>query len=99
MVCYVQEGFLDELKGKVLDHLRPDEHTRGREYRQAERTAREVLEMQLKDGAGCPGTDEMQLEEGQEVPHSITGARSWKQANAEPAAEVPLTREDVRAMK
>ncbi len=52
----VQEGVVGKIKGAVLDHLRPDEHTRGRAYRDAERTAREVLELQIKarGGRGAP---------------------------------------------
>lgn len=43
----------------------------------------------MQDGAGCPGLEEMQIEEGEEVPRfSVTGARQWKQENAEPAATV-----------
>ncbi len=50
----------------------------------------------MQDGIGCPGLDEMQLEEGEEVPHSITGSRGWKQENAEPAAMVPLNKKDLQ---
>lgn len=91
-----QEGLLGKLKGAVLDHLRPDDHTRGTAYRQAEQSAAEALEEQVQDGTTSPGLDEMQLAEGQEGPHSTTGARGWKQENAEPAAEVPLRKEDLQ---
>ena len=49
----LQEGLLGKLKGAVLDHLRPDDHTRGTAYQHAEESAREALEDQVQVGGAC----------------------------------------------